>query len=69
MTPEITYEMLDYVISLREGIMDAWDGAIVAMKSSGKSKFVMFLHTLVNFLKIMLTWDSTTIGAVRSINF
>jgi importin subunit beta-1 len=32
------YEMHDYVISLREGIMDAWDGIIVAMKSGGKSK-------------------------------
>lgn len=29
--------MFDYVISLREGIMDAWGGIIGAMKSSGKS--------------------------------
>ena len=27
------FEMLDYIISLREGIMDAWSGAILAMKS------------------------------------
>jgi len=27
------FEMLDYVISLREGIMDAWSGAILSMKS------------------------------------
>ena len=27
------FEMFDYVISLREGIMDAWSGAILAMKS------------------------------------
>ena len=27
------FEMLDYVISLREGIMDAWSGAILALKS------------------------------------
>lgn len=33
------YEMFDYVISLREGIMDAWGGIIGAMKSSGKSMF------------------------------
>ena len=26
------FEMLDYIISLREGIMDAWSGAILAMK-------------------------------------
>lgn len=28
------FEMLDYIISLREGIMDAWSGAILAMKSN-----------------------------------
>lgn len=28
------FEMLDYVISLREGIMDAWSGAILALKSN-----------------------------------
>lgn len=29
--------MFDYVISLREGIMDAWGGIIGAMKAGGKS--------------------------------
>lgn len=33
-----SYEMFDYVISLREGIMDAWGGIIGAMKTSGKSE-------------------------------
>lgn len=33
---ETSYEMLDYVISLREGIMDAWAGIIAALKSSSK---------------------------------
>ncbi|TRX94030.1 hypothetical protein FHL15_005108 [Xylaria flabelliformis] len=36
--PDGSYEMYDYVISLREGIMDAWGGIIGAMKISGKSK-------------------------------
>jgi importin subunit beta-1 len=31
--------MFDYVVSLREGIMDAWGGIIGAMKVSQKSKF------------------------------
>ena len=30
--------MLDYVVSLREGIMDAWAGAIMAMKAGGKGQ-------------------------------
>jgi importin subunit beta-1 len=36
--PEGSYEMFDYVISLREGIMDAWGGIIGAMKVGEKSK-------------------------------
>ncbi|KAL2121983.1 hypothetical protein VTJ04DRAFT_2438 [Mycothermus thermophilus] len=32
-----SYEMLDYVVSLREGIMDAWGGIIGAMKTSDKT--------------------------------
>ena len=35
---ETSYDMIDYIVSLREGIMDAWDGAVIAMKSSEKSK-------------------------------
>ena len=31
--------MFDYVISLREGIMDAWGGIIGAMKSGEKSRY------------------------------
>lgn len=37
-SPDGTYEMFDYVISLREGIMDAWGGIIGAMKMDNKSK-------------------------------
>ena len=36
--PDGSYEMFDYVVSLREGIMDAWSGIIGAMKMSGKSE-------------------------------
>ena len=37
-SPDGSYEMFDYVVSLREGIMDAWGGIIGAMKSSDQSK-------------------------------
>ncbi|TGO85887.1 hypothetical protein BPOR_0355g00070 [Botrytis porri] len=36
-SPDGTYEMFDYVISLREGIMDAWGGIIGAMKMDNKN--------------------------------
>ncbi|KAJ4298508.1 karyopherin Kap95 [Collariella sp. IMI 366227] len=34
---DTSYEMFDYIIALREGIMDAWGGIIGAMKSSNKT--------------------------------
>lgn len=37
MGPDGAYDMLDYVVSLREGIMDAWGGIIIALKQ-GKSR-------------------------------
>ncbi|KAK1826684.1 hypothetical protein QBC39DRAFT_14160 [Podospora conica] len=47
-----SYEMYDYVISLREGIMDAWGGIIGAMRSSGKTailqQYVSSIFQLLN---------------------
>lgn len=37
---EGSYEMFDYVITLREGIMDAWGGIIGAMKMANKSMYI-----------------------------
>ncbi|KAL3965056.1 hypothetical protein ACCO45_002060 [Purpureocillium lilacinum] len=45
--PEGPYEMFDYVVSLREGIMDAWGGIIGAMKASGKP-YVPTIFSLLN---------------------
>lgn len=37
-TQETSFEMLDYIVSLREGIMDAWGGAVMALRQGNKSK-------------------------------
>lgn len=29
---DVPFEMLDYILSLREGIMDAWGGILIAYK-------------------------------------
>ena len=34
--PDVSYDMLDYILSLREGIMDAWGGILLAFKESPK---------------------------------
>ena len=38
-SPDVTMEMLDYIISLREGIMDAWGGILLAYKGQHQSKY------------------------------
>lgn len=64
---EITYEMLDYVISLREGIMDAWDGAVVAMKSSGKTQLLVpYVQSIFELLHSVYTESSRTEALLRS---
>ncbi|KAF2756966.1 ARM repeat-containing protein [Pseudovirgaria hyperparasitica] len=49
---EATFDLIDYIESLREGIMDAWDGAIVALKIGGKQELLMpFIESIIEFLK------------------
>ncbi|KAH0242818.1 ARM repeat-containing protein, partial [Aureobasidium melanogenum] len=38
--PDTSFEMLEYVVTLREGIMDAWSGALMAMRTGGKSQLL-----------------------------
>ncbi|KAK9417410.1 putative Importin N-terminal domain-containing protein [Seiridium unicorne] len=53
-SPDGSYEMYDYVISLREGIMDAWGGIIGAMKHSNKTQalqpYVQSIFQLLNVI-------------------
>ena len=53
--------MMDYIISLREGTMDAWSGAILAMKQ-GKGMYWFRIS------KALLTPCSPTIDSVRRIH-
>ena len=54
------FEMLDYIISLREGIMDAWSGAILAMKSKRTCS--------VTELRCVLTDYSPSVGTICRVN-
>jgi len=38
-----SFEMLDYIVSLREGIVDAWSGIINALRAGGNSKLRLTL--------------------------
>lgn len=53
-SPEDPYEQFDYVVSLREGIMDAWGGIIGAMKTSGKTPVLQpYVPSIFNMLKVV----------------
>ncbi|KAJ4360452.1 karyopherin Kap95 [Didymosphaeria variabile] len=67
MTTEGNFEMMDYITSLREGIMDAWDGIIVAMKSSGKTQLlVQYLDSIFELLRIVQLDSNRTEALLRS---
>ncbi|KAI0204261.1 armadillo-type protein [Astrocystis sublimbata] len=52
--PDGSYEMYDYVISLREGIMDAWGGIIGAMKISNKTEALQpYVESIFQLLNII----------------
>lgn len=38
------FEMLDYIISLREGIMDAWSGTILALKHGKGMRYTALIE-------------------------
>jgi importin subunit beta-1 len=38
--PEAPFEMHEYIVSLREGIMDAWDGIILAAIAGNKPQLI-----------------------------
>lgn len=53
-SPEGPYEMYDYVVSLREGIMDAWGGIIGAMKLSSKTQALQpYVALIFNLLQLI----------------
>ncbi|OAR00599.1 hypothetical protein LLEC1_05191 [Akanthomyces lecanii] len=66
-TPEGPYEMFDYVISLREGITDAWGGIIGAMKSSNKTQALQqYVPTIFQLLGVIASDSTKSEGLLRS---
>lgn len=63
----ISYEMLDYVVSLREGIMDAWAGIIIAMKTSENTEAIKpFVEHIFRLLQIVASDQNRGEGLMRS---
>ncbi|KAI9849163.1 MAG: karyopherin beta [Sclerophora amabilis] len=65
--PDGPYEMLEYVISLREGIMDAWDGIILAMKAGGKTQLLgTFVESVFHLLNTIWQDHNRSEALLRS---
>ncbi|KAI1365405.1 armadillo-type protein [Xylaria arbuscula] len=66
-SPDGSYEMYDYVISLREGIMDAWGGIIGAMKISGKTQALQpYVQSIFQLLNIIAQDGNRSESLMRS---
>lgn len=67
LTTDNNYEMIDYITSLREGILDAWDGAINAMKASNKNNLLVpFLDSIFDLLRTIQQDPNRTEALLRS---
>ncbi|KYG42395.1 hypothetical protein M433DRAFT_7182 [Acidomyces richmondensis BFW] len=61
------YEMLDYIISLREGIMDAWGGIIMAMRSGQKANLLQpYIESIFQLLHTVYQDQNRTEALLRS---
>ncbi|KAH6667516.1 armadillo-type protein [Halenospora varia] len=66
-SPDGSYEMFDYVISLREGIMDAWGGIIGAMKSGEKTALLApYVESIFSLLNIVFIDQNRSDALMRS---
>ena len=55
---EVAPEMYDYIVSLREGIMDAWGGIVIAFKGTEKVQVLEpHVQTIWEFLTIVARDD------------
>jgi importin subunit beta-1 len=60
-------EMVEYVMSLREGIMDAWGGVIQAMKAGSKTEaLVPYVESIFQLLASIAAENNRSDGLLRS---
>jgi len=61
------FEMMDYIVSLREGIMDAWSGIVMALRGSGKQQLLQpYIESIFQLLQSVYTDPNRTEALLRS---
>ncbi|KAF1819878.1 ARM repeat-containing protein [Dissoconium aciculare CBS 342.82] len=62
-----SFEMIDYIVSLREGIMDAWGGIIIAVRSSQKQQLIQpYVDSIFQLLQSVYQDPNRTEALLRS---
>lgn len=61
------FEMLDYIVSLREGIVDAWSGIVMALRSSSKQQLLQpYIESIFQLLHSVYQDPNRTEALLRS---
>lgn len=64
---DVSYDMIDYIVSLRSGIADAWDGIIVAFKGTQRVNILQnYAQIVFQFLNIVASDGNHNEGLVRA---
>jgi len=62
-----SFEMIDYIVSLREGIMDAWGGIIIAVRTSQKQQMIQpYVDSIFQLLQSVYADPNRTEALLRS---
>jgi importin subunit beta-1 len=65
--PDVTFDMLDYIVSLRSGIADAWGGMVIAFKGTPKVNLIEgFIQQIFNFLESVSQDGNHNEGLLRA---
>lgn len=64
---DVSYDMMDYIVSLRSGIADAWDGIIVAFKGTQRVNLLQnYAQAIFQFLQIVSSDVNHNEGLLRA---
>lgn len=66
---DLPYDMVDYIVSLREGIMDAWGGILLSYKGTPSSTLLFTLHTYDLNMLISLQSPNSSLSSSLSSSF
>lgn len=64
---DVSYDMLDYIISLREGIVDAWGGILLALKGTNKANLLQqYVEPIFALLQMIAQDQNRSEGLLRA---